>query len=255
MLAAPLSQNVTKRFPLPKQRDIIPAKKAKPAKEVTMDKRRIFIVDDHPLFRLGIRQLINFESDLIVCGEASNAEQAIREVPVLKPDLVAVDISLNDSANGIDVIKQLKALLPEMRVLVVSMHDESLYALRALRAGARGYVMKREALDSVLDAMRAVLRGEVYLSDALRQHVISKVIVGVNEERSLVDMLTDREMEIFRLIGSGLTPRQMANQLGISLKTVETHRMHLKEKFNFATSAELARFAVTWVNQDEDASN
>jgi len=213
-------------------------------------KNRILIVDDHPLFRHGIADLINAESDLLVCGEADSAPAALDGIRQFNPDLVTVDISLR-GANGIDLLKSIKAEHAKLPLLVLSMHDESLYALRALRAGARGYIMKQEALDRVMSAIRHVLRGDLYVSPAMSGRMIEEFVQGGTGAAgcSIADKLTDRELEILQLIGQGHGVQQIAQELNLSAKTIETHRAHIKEKLNFQTARELARFAVQWVDQ------
>jgi DNA-binding NarL/FixJ family response regulator len=212
-------------------------------------KNRILIVDDHPLFRHGISDLINAESDLEVCGEADNAPAALEGIRAHAPDLVTIDISLR-GANGIELLKSIKAEYGRLPLLVLSMHDESLYALRALRAGARGYIMKQEALDRVMSAIRQVLRGDLYVSPSMSGRMIEEFVQGSNGAgSSIADKLTDRELEILQLIGRGHGVQQIARELNLSAKTVETHRAHIKEKLNFQTARELARFAVQWVDQ------
>jgi len=218
--------------------------------EAAGHKRRILIVDDHPLFRHGIGDLINAETDLEVCGEADNAPSALDGIRSLGPDLVTIDISLR-GANGIELLKSIKAEHPKLPLLVLSMHDENLYALRSLRAGARGYIMKQEALDRVMSAIRQVLRGELYVSPSMSGRMIEEFVQGGsgNTSGSIADKLTDRELEILQLIGQGHGVQQIARELNLSAKTVETHRAHVKEKLNFQTARELARFAVQWVDQ------
>jgi DNA-binding NarL/FixJ family response regulator len=215
------------------------------------EKYRILIVDDHPLFRHGIGDLINAESDLEVCGEADNSPSALEGIRNLSPDLVTIDISLRGT-NGIELLKSIRAEHPKLPLLVLSMHDESLYALRALRAGARGYIMKQEALDRVMSAIRQVLRGELYVSPSMSGRMIEEFVQGGGNNgggSSIADKLTDRELEILQLIGQGHGVQQIARELNLSAKTVETHRAHIKEKLNFQTARELARFAVQWVDQ------
>ena len=212
-------------------------------------KYRVFILDDHPLFRFGLKRLINSQPDLIVCGEAQNAITGLDEALRLNPDLVTVDISLNESTNGIEFVKNIRTHLANVRILVISMHHESIYALRALRAGAQGYLMKQEVLPRVAEAVRAVAKGGIFLSDNMRQQVLLNLANGSGANRSPVDVLSDRELEILQLSGQGQTPREIATQLGISVKTVETHRMRVREKLNLASSAELTRFAIAWTAQ------
>ena len=212
-------------------------------------KFRVFVLDDHPLFRFGLKRLINAQPDMAICGEAQNAVEGLDEALRTMPDLITVDISLNDSANGIEFVKNIRAHLQNCRILVISMHDESIYALRSLRAGAQGYLMKEEVLARVVEAVRTVAAGGIFLSDVLRQQVLVNLASGNTANRSPIDTLSDRELEVLQLSGQGLTPREIANQLGISVKTVETHRMRLREKLNLATSAELMRFAIAWNNE------
>jgi len=210
---------------------------------------RVFILDDHPLFRFGLKRLINSQPDLVVCGEAHNAVEGLDEALRLNPDLITVDISLNDSTNGIEFVKNIRAHLETARILVVSMHDESIYALRALRAGAQGYLMKEEVLGRVAEAIRTVAAGGIFLSDTMRQQVLVNLANGNSANRSPIDSLSDRELEVLQLSGQGQTPREIATQLGISVKTVETHRMRVREKLNLTNSAELMRFAIAWNGQ------
>ncbi len=212
---------------------------------------RVFILDDHPLFRFGLRRLIDSQHDMTVCGEAQDAVAGLDEALKASPDLITVDISLNDSANGIEFVKNIRAHLEKSRILVLSMHDESIYALRALRAGAQGYLMKDEVLTRVMEAVRTVMGGGIFLSDTLRQQVLANLANGQSPGRSPIDMLSDRELEVLQLSGQGQTPREIATQLGISVKTVETHRMRIREKLNLANSAELMRFAIAWTGEGE----
>jgi len=207
---------------------------------------RVFILDDHPLFRFGLKRLIDAQPDMTVCGEAQDAVEGLDEALRMAPDIITVDISLNDSANGIEFVKNVRAHLQATRILVLSMHDESVYALRSLRAGAQGYLMKEEVLARVVEAIRTVASGGVFLSETLRQQVLVNLASGGSGSRSPIDSLSDRELEVLQLSGQGLTPREIATQLGISVKTVETHRMRIREKLNLASSAELMRFAIAW---------
>lgn len=212
-------------------------------------KHRIIVVDDHPLFRKGVVQMLSQEDDIEVRAEAESSPQALELMRNTPLDMAIVDIGLHGSANGIELTKSIKAEHPDLPVLVLSMHDESLYADRALRAGARGYLMKREALDSVLEAVRTVLGGEIYLSASMAKRMIADHIGGVAPGRSAVEKLTDRELEVLQLIGEGRDVRDIAKQLHLSPKTVEAHRARIKEKLNFSNSREVTRFATTWVNE------
>jgi len=211
-------------------------------------RRGILVVDDHPLFRRGVIQMLSQEPDLEVRAEAESspaALEALRRTPV---DLAIVDIGLHGSANGIELMKSIKAEHPELPVLVLSMHDESLFADRALRAGARGYLMKREALDSVITAVRTVLDGDIYVSPTMQKRMIAEHVGAGGHARSPVEKLTDRELEVLQLIGEGGEVREIAEKLHVSAKTVEAHRAHIKEKLDFKNAREVARFATTWVN-------
>lgn len=212
-------------------------------------KRGILIVDDHPLFRKGIIQLLEHEPDLEVRREVADHAGALTAIRTEKFDLAVIDIGLQGSANGIELVKWIRTERPELPVLMLSMHDEALYAERALRAGARGYVMKREALDCVLKAMRSVLDGDIYISPSMSKRMIFEHISGPGGARSPVDALTDRELEILHLIGNGREVRAIADSLHLSTKTVEAHRAHIKEKLNLKNSREVIRFATQWVSQ------
>ena len=207
-------------------------------------KRRVFIVDDHPIVRQGLVQLINNEPDLQIVGQGEDAYAALKAMRAAKPDVALVDISLKD-ADGLELLKELKAQGAEFPVLILSMHDESLYAERALRAGARGYVMKQEPPDVLLGAIRRVLAGEIYVSPKMGATLLRRM-VGSREVNatSPMERLTDRELEVFRLIGAGQSVREIADKLCLSVKTVEAHREHIKEKLSLKTSAELLRFAI-----------
>jgi len=208
-------------------------------------KRRIFIVDDHPIVRQGLAQLIDNEPDLVVSGQGEDAYESLRAIRQNKPTLVLVDVSLKDS-DGIELLKELRAQDPDLPVLVLSMHDESLYAERALRAGARGYIMKQEAPQTLLQAIRKVLSGQVYLSEAMGANLLQRMVGGKSPGKPELpmDRLTDRELEVFRMIGAGRSVKEIADKLFISPKTVEAHREHIKEKLGVKSSADLLRFAI-----------
>jgi DNA-binding NarL/FixJ family response regulator len=208
---------------------------------------RIVVVDDHPLFRHGLIQLLNSDDSFSVCGEASSAEEAVDVVRKAKPHLVIADLGLK-GPNGIELTKSIVAEFPRMPVLILSMHDESLYAVRSLRAGARGYVTKQEALGSVLEAVRHVMEGQTYLSPKMASQVISKVVVNrLAPDEEITDRLSDRELEVLEMIGAGKEVKTIAQALHLSAKTVETHRTHIKEKLNLENARQVARFAVQWV--------
>lgn len=218
-----------------------------PAKTKTAAKR-ILIVDDHPMMRTGLAQLIDNESDLKVCAEADNAGQAIDLVSKEKFDLALLDISL-PGKNGLEVLKDFRSLRPEMPVLVVSMHDEMIYAERVLRAGGRGYIMKQEGGEKFLAAIRQVLSGQIYVSKNMSSRIL-EIFSGRQAESSgsPVQKLSDREFEVFQLIGQGVGTRAIADQLHLSVKTVEVHRANIKEKLGVKTATDLVRFAVRWVD-------
>jgi DNA-binding NarL/FixJ family response regulator len=210
--------------------------------------KRIVIVDDHPLFRKGLEELIHSDGAFAVCGEAGNAGEAMDVIRKLNPELAIVDLSL-PGANGIELIKNIRAEFPKLPILVLSMHDESLYAVRALRAGADGYVMKHEAMANVIQAIREVFDGRPYLSPAMAAQVITQFAHRQAEgETDAVERLSDRELEILELIGKGKEVRQIAKLLNLSPKTVETHRAHIKDKLDLKNSREVARFALQWLS-------
>jgi DNA-binding NarL/FixJ family response regulator len=212
------------------------------------DAKRIVIVDDHPLFRKGLEEMIHSDGTFAVCGEAGKAAEAMDVIRKLHPDLAIVDLSL-PGANGIELIKNIRAEFSKLPILVLSMHDESLYAVRALRAGADGYVMKHEAMANVIQAIGEVFNGRPYLSPAMAAQVITKFAHRDAEgEADAVERLSDRELEILELIGKGREVRQIANLLHLSPKTVETHRAHIKEKLQLKNAREVARFAVQWLD-------
>ncbi len=214
-------------------------------------KIKIIIVDDHPIVQQGLSELINHEKDMTVCGLAEDAYEAMEIIGALEPDLAIVDISLKET-NGIELIKDIKVQYPNLAVLTLSMHDESLYAERALRAGAKGYIMKQRATDDVVGAIRKVLNGQVYVSDRMAAKMVRKLVGGKPEVgASPVDCLSDRELEVFLLIGQGYGTRQIAEQLHLSVKTIETYRSHIKEKLNLNDAAELLRYAIQWVNSQD----
>jgi len=216
-------------------------------------KIKVFVVDDHPIVRQGLAQLINREPDLMVCGEAEDARTAIQAMDPLKPDIVVVDVSLN-GPDGIDLLKTIRSQDPRLPVLVLSMHDESLYAERALRAGANGYIMKQEATERVLTAIRQILAGEVYVSDRMAQKMVQQFVKGSGvTRRSVIDELTDRELEVFRLIGQGHGTRQIADELHLSVKTVESYYAHIKEKLSLKNGRELVQRAGQWVSEQRPA--
>jgi DNA-binding NarL/FixJ family response regulator len=209
-------------------------------------RRKVLIVDDHPIVRRGLADIISSQPDLEVCGEASTVAEALQEVEKTRPDLVLTDLALK-GAHGIELIEQIKARDERIKILVSSMHDEMLFAERALRAGAMGYISKQEPTDTLLEAIRRVLRGEIYLSSRMTGRLLRSVRSGGSVGQDPVESLSNRELEVFQMIGQGLTTQQIARNLGLSPKTIETHREKIKEKMNLKNSAELNRRAVQWV--------
>jgi DNA-binding NarL/FixJ family response regulator len=209
-------------------------------------KSRVFIVDDHPLVREGLTNLMNGQNDLIVCGEAKNSAQAIDGIMKTRPEVALIDISL-ENESGLELVKQLASRFPEVALIVLSMHDEGLYAERALRAGARGYVMKHETSSSVLASIRRVLEGGVYISERIINRMAMRLTsVDGAAATSPVERLSDRELEIFRLLGQGRTTSQIAEDLHLSLKTVQAYCARAKEKFGVTSLTELLRAAIQW---------
>lgn len=212
-----------------------------------LQQRRVLIVDDHPILREGLRGLIDQQSDLVVCGEAAGVDNALHLLRELRPDGMVVDISLGKES-GLDLIQQARLVAPEIAILVLSMHDEMIYAERALRSGAGGYVMKHEATQQVVAALRCVLDGRMFVSPAVTERLLNTLARPASSRPNYsVDRLTNRELEVFRLIGTGVTSAEIANNLHISRKTVETHRTRIKEKLGASTAAELVIQAATWL--------
>ena len=224
---------------------------AAPKPAVTKDSRkRILLVDDHAVVRFGIAQLINRQPDLMVCGEEEDASKALTAIEQLKPDLVIADISLKDSS-GLELMRNIKALHPGLPMLVVSAHDESMYAEIAFRAGALGYLMKQEALERITTAIRRVLSGNIYVSDTLAARMLQQQVRGqtdVNE--SPVKGLSDRELEVFQLIGRWKKTKEIASELHLSVKTIEYYREQIKRKLNLKDAAELTQYATAWVQRE-----
>jgi len=213
------------------------------------EKSRLLVVDDHPLFREGLRQMINRDPALAVCGEAADAAEAMKAVAELKPDLVLVDISLEGS-DGIDLTKNLKAKYDELPVLVISMHNESLYAERALRAGALGYVMKNEPARVVKTAIFKALGGDIFLSEKMSSSVLGKLMHGKTEQPvSPIEQLSDRELEVFRMLGEGKPTRQIAEELKLTIPTIHSFRTRIKEKLQLKNATEMMLHAIQWVRE------
>ncbi|MBU1170134.1 MAG: response regulator transcription factor [Proteobacteria bacterium] len=214
------------------------------------DQSRIFIVDDHPVFRKGLAQLINEESDLMVCGEAEDVTEARRALEKNKPDMVIVDITLKDKS-GLDLIRFLRDNHGDIPVLVVSMHEESLYGVRAMKAGARGYIMKAEMTENVIQAIRQVLSGKIYASHDMISSLMGMLGRKAVTSSDPVQSLSDRELEVFQLIGKGYGRKEIAEILGVSVKTVGSYREYIKRKLNVKNSPELVKHAIRWTGNPE----
>ncbi len=212
-------------------------------------KHKVLIVDDHPIVRHGLGELIARQPDLEMCGEAADAAEALRQVETNRPDVAVVDISLGDD-NGIELVERIRALYPEVKMLVSSMHDEKTFAGRAMRAGALGYINKRESIRKVVDAVRQVLRGEIYLSPQMAKTLLHRAAVGEPLDHDPIDTLSNRELEVFEMIGQGISTQQIARKLRLSPRTIESHRKNIKTKLNLPNSAQLSRSAFQWVQEN-----
>lgn len=212
---------------------------------------RVMIVDDHPMVRHGLAELIAEEEDFEVCGEASGAAEALRVAKETKPDMAVIDLSLKDG-DGIALIQQLRSMLSGVRMLVSSMHDETLFAERALHAGAMGYINKQEATSAVLDALRQIRAGKLYLSRRMADRMLTHIVdYDRDSSKDPIERLSNRELQVFGLIGQGLATREIADHLHLSIKTIETHRASIKRKLNLETASELTRRAVQWVLEEQ----
>jgi len=221
------------------------------SEHLSAPKRRVLIVDDHPLMRQGLAQLINQQPDLAVCGEAEDVREALQRTTDLNPDVVIVDLSLKGS-DGIELIRSLHSRNAGLPLLVLSMHDEGLYAERALKAGAWGYIMKQEATNEVLDALRCVLSGEIHVSRRVNSRIMHGMVGGSGiGERSPIERLSNRELEVFRKIGGGAATKEIAKELNLSVKTIETYCAQIKKKLQLHSQRELLQHAIQWVMQKE----
>ena len=229
------------------------AQQKQPKRDIRSSKTRILLVDDHAVVRFGTAALINQQSDLEVCGEEEDASHALSAIERLKPDLVIADISLKESS-GLELMRNIKAQFPKMPVLVVSSHDESVYAEVAFRAGALGYLMKQEALEKIIPAIRRVLSGAIYVSDALAAKMLQQQVRGQTSlNESPVKSLSDRELEVFQMIGSWKKTSDIAKELHLSIKTVEYYREQIKHKLNLGSGSELTQYATSWVQRENAA--
>lgn len=222
--------------------------------EAEQRKTRVMAVDDHPIVRQGLRELVNGEPDMCVVAEAADAREAMAAAKEHRPELAVIDLTLKDMG-GLELIKQLQAVQPELKVIVMSMHDEKLYAERALRAGAKGYLMKQEGTDKLIDGIRTVVRGGIFVSDKMASRMLGRYLGGKPEldARSPIERLSDREIEVFEMLGRGVGTRDIADKLCVSVKTVESHREHIKQKLKLASANELVQHATQWVLSEGSA--
>ena len=211
-------------------------------------KKRVLLVDDHPIVRQGLAALIDQQPDLEVCGQAESAADALKLVKGARPDVALVDLSLKGTS-GLELLKDLKIRHPELATIVVTMHAESLYAERVLRAGARGYVAKQEATEKVLTAIHRVLNGELYVSSETTERMLRRVVGGGTGPATPEELLSDRELQVFQLLGIGRATRQIAKELHLSIKTIETYRANIKKKLNLGDGLELLQHAVRWAQE------
>lgn len=208
-------------------------------------KKRVLIVDDHPIFRAGLTGLVNLEAELTVCGEAHDAVQAMALLEKLQPDLVLLDMSLPDKS-GLELLKDIRAFAPRTPVLIISMHDETLYAERVIKAGGRGYIMKQEGPEKIVQAIRKVLGGSISVSERIAAQILDAMSGSKGGTSSSVSTLTDREFEVYRLLGQGKEPHEIARTLHLSIKTVDTHRAHIRQKLGLRNATELIHHATRW---------
>ncbi|MBN2403202.1 MAG: response regulator transcription factor [Spirochaetes bacterium] len=209
--------------------------------------KKILIVDDHPILRQGIKRVLEKEKDLVICGEASSANEAMDNINRDKPDIAIIDITLSGNVNGIELIRSIKERFPEIYSLVLSMHSESIYAERAIKSGARGYIMKEDASKNIISAVRTVLNDELYLSGELSKKLLDKFIHKTKDSSLSIETLSNREFEIYQLVGNGFSTKEIANKLGLSIYTIESHKKNIKEKLRIKDSSELTRNAIQWV--------
>ncbi len=219
--------------------------------QLSTEPANIMIVDDHPIVSNGIQQLIDREPDMKVINSVQDAESAMKYLEKFSPDLMVVDISLKGSTNGIDLIKSLKKRYPKIKSLVLSMHEENLYAERAIKAGAKGYIMKNDLTDNIVKAIRSILQGNLYLSETITSRLINHLINDDKNEELGIKKLSDRELEVFQLISKGVKTSDIGKEMNISVKTVEAHKLSIKTKLNLGNSNELIKYAIEWKHKNE----
>lgn len=219
---------------------------SKVKEEKTKEKVKVLVVDDHPIVRQGLAQIINQEEDMVLAGEAGDAAEAMKVIKQVKPDMAIIDVSLTGTS-GIELTKNILVHYPKMPILIVSMYDESLYVERVLKAGAKGYLMKQEATDHIVAAIRKILGGDIYVSDKMRDTLVHKLIAGGSgTSGSSSENLSDRELEVLQLLGQGFSTRQTAEELHVSVKTIESHYANMKNKLNLKSAHELIQYAIKW---------
>jgi DNA-binding NarL/FixJ family response regulator len=223
-----------------------PATPAPSSRATESKKHRVLLADDHALFRRGVGALIATTADFEVVAEASNPEETLAKLRTTPVDVALLDLSF-DGTNGIELTKQIRAELPDLRIILLSMHDENVYAMRSLKAGAQGYVMKREEPAMIVEALRKVVTGKIFVSPRVSQSLVYRTVQTDSAEPSPIELLSDRELEVLQMFGEGSGTQEVAARLHLSAKTVETHRLHIKEKLGFKSASELVRFAVSWV--------
>ena len=221
-----------------------------PKRAAAASKCRVFLVDDHPIVRRGFHLLLGMEPDLMVCGEADSGPAALQKILTLKPDVAIVDLSLKGSS-GLELIKQLRAQSLKLKLLVFTMRDEGIYAERALRAGADGYLTKEEGAEKAVEAIRLLMQGKRYVSEKLAEKMMEKLVGNTSGAETAVESLSDRELEVLELIGNGLGSRQIAEKLHLSIKTIESHREHIKTKLGLGRAAELVSYAFNWFHGEK----
>lgn len=220
----------------------------------TTGKTRVFLVDDHPIVRRGLQLILSLEPDLVVCGEADSGPAAFRKIVEIQPEVAIIDLTLRESS-GLELLKQLRSQCPKLKILVFSMHDELYYAERVLRSGAHGYLTKEEGTEKALEALRVILQGKKYISQAVAGRMLDRLTdPGSAGSGAPIDRLSDRELEVLEMLGAGLGTRQIAQQLHLSVKTIESHREHLKEKLGLSSASELTQYAFKWVSRERPAS-